>query len=82
MARLTMPLLKAMEEALAFRLAGEMGDEVYEDGLTDQHYDRALDWVQQELRRRLKAHAEVVARQCARRELGRFQRSQRRASNV
>jgi hypothetical protein len=68
-----------MEEALSFRLAGEMGEEVYEGGLTDVHYDRALDWVHQELRKRRKAFAETTARQCARRELGRFER---RARNV
>lgn len=56
-----------MEEALAFRLAGEMGEEVYEDGLTDVHYDRALDWVHEQLRKRRTAHDLKLAFAMARR---------------
>ena len=66
MARPTLPLLRAMEEALAFRLAGELGEGVYEDGLTYVHYDRALDWVREQMRKRRKAHDLKVALTIAR----------------
>lgn len=53
MSRLTKPLLEAMAEALVHRLAGEIGDESpYEEGIPQEHYDRALDWVCEQQRKR------------------------------
>lgn len=51
MKRLTKRLLAAIEEALIFRSAGELGPEAQ----SAQDYDDALEWVAQQLAKREKA---------------------------
>lgn len=75
MARLTTKRLLAMQEALISRLAGEIEQEILDEGLTFDVYEGAADWVSEQLQKRWKAHDEVLARQCARRELGRRSRA-------
>jgi hypothetical protein len=50
MTRLTLKRLRAIEEALIFRLAGEI--EAHDDAIPAEDYDAALDWVIEEIARR------------------------------
>lgn len=50
--RLTAPLLEAMQSALQAALAGENFDGGDFDGLNPKHFERASDWVAQEMMRR------------------------------
>jgi len=53
MIRLTMKRLHAIEEALIFRLAGEIEDG--DDAIATEDYDAALLWVNEEIARRAAA---------------------------
>jgi hypothetical protein len=48
--RLTMKRLRAIQEALMFRLAGEIEDG--DDAIPAEDYDTALDWVSEQIARR------------------------------
>lgn len=50
--RLTLPLLQAMGSALRAALAGDGFDGGDFDGLNPAHFERAGDWVLQEIKRR------------------------------
>lgn len=52
MAKLTKPLLEAMEEALNAALAGEGFDSGDFAGLNRDHFERALAWVHEQQRQR------------------------------
>lgn len=59
--RLTKPLLRAMREALIAALAGAGFDGGDFDRLDPDHFERALDWVEQEIaRRRSKANRQTT----------------------
>ena len=49
-ARLTLKRLRAIEEALIFRLAGEI--EPLEDEPSDEDYDKALEWASDQIAKR------------------------------
>lgn len=50
MIRLTLRRLRAMEEALIFRLNGEIEDD---DAVASEDYDAALAWVSEQIARRM-----------------------------
>ncbi len=52
MPRLTRPLLDAMSSALSAALAGGGFDGGDFNGENREHFERALDWVEDEIRRR------------------------------
>lgn len=56
--RLTKPLLRAIEAALNAALAGEFDGGDF-DGLNREHFERALEWVEEKLAATDQRHGEV-----------------------